>query len=111
MGTILARNAISLADGASLWGAALSEASVTLDSASIVLGREGVLESYTFSQSTTQSQTASATVTQTHSSTIYQVSVNMLSAKTFSLLAATALSNTVRVPLGTALVWHHGHVS
>ena len=88
VGTILAHNYISLAAGASLWGAALSEAGVMLDSASIVLARKG--PAFT---------TRAGTAIQSRALTAYVAPVNMLSAKTFVLLAADGLTNTVRIPL------------
>ena len=102
---MVAHNYISLAAGASLWGAALSQAGVTLDSARVILGRDGISSTYTFSQSPTQSQTASASATPSQSLTtgIYYVTpVDMLSVKTFALLAASDISNTVRVPWSAA---------
>jgi hypothetical protein len=67
IGTFIATNYISIAAGASVSGAVLSTSGVTLSSATIILQRD-----------------------------LYTTSVNMLSAQTFVLIGATALTNTVR---------------
>ena len=75
LGTILATNYISLAAGASLFGAALSQAGVTLATSTVILERVG-------------HEIAS----------VYSASVNLRSAESFVLIGGSALTNTVREP-------------
>lgn len=97
IGTVIANNYITFASGASLTGAGLSNAGVTLSAATIVNPR--VSANYTSTQTQTITQSVSQTTTSTQSQTVTQIlyvtSVNMLSATNFVLLGATDLRNTV----------------
>ncbi len=107
LGTFIATNYVTFADGASLSGAALSTAGVTLSSASIVLQREGFVTPNSTNLYPTLSTSASKSATQTHTRTssstastsfapvVYTSSVDMLSVNKFVLIAATAFTNSV----------------
>lgn len=107
VGTFITKNYVTFDNGASLSGAALSMAYVTLASATIILERDGVQnpslsQSASPSQSPTGSQSTTGTASQTQSRSPiaspngYATAVDMLRAKSFALLAAAGLINTVR---------------
>jgi hypothetical protein len=101
VGTFLASNYVSIADGASVSGAVLTSAGIAISHATIVLQRGATpsstgTASLTSTLTSTRTQSGTPSATQNPSTASYTTKVNMLGATSFVLIAGTGLTNTVR---------------